>query len=119
MTYERKRPVIKRAKLDFNSADAAGNTLVTAVADHRIRVLGLRVMAAGDVSISLYSGPADTGTELDPPAPLAERGGYILPVTPEPDAFWLETEKGEALTALLSGAVRCTGILLYYETTED
>jgi len=120
MSYQTKQALIKRATLDFNSADAAGNTLVSAVASHRICVLGMRIMAAAGVSLSLYSGdPSDAGTEIDPPAPLAENGGYVLPVTPEPDVPWLRTEKGEALTGLLSSAVRCTGILMYYETTED
>ena len=119
MSYERRRPVIKRVRLDFNSADAAGNTLVDAVADHRIRVLSLRLMAVADVAVSLYSGPADMGTEIDPPAPLAARGGYVLPCPSTPDAFWFQTKKGEALTALLGTAVRCTGVLLYFETTED
>jgi len=119
MSYERRRPIIKRATLDFNSAAAAGNTLVAPVAGHRICVLGMRLMAAADVSLSLYSGPADTGTEIDPPSPLPERGGYVLPITPEPYAPWLRTEKGQALTALLDGAVRCTGIVVYYETQSD
>ena len=116
MSYKERNLTIKRATLDFNSADAAGNTLVSAVASHRICVLGLRLMAAADVSLSLYSGAADTGTEIDPPAPLPERGGYVLPITPEPEVPWVQTEKGEALTGLLSGAIRCTGILLYYES---
>jgi len=119
MSYERTRPTIKRKTFDINSADATGNVLVTATEGHRIRVLGMRIMATGDVAVSLYSGPADTGTLIDPPTPLAARGGYVLPSPATPDAFWHQTEKGEALTALLDAAVRCTGIVIYFETTED
>ncbi len=110
---------IKRAKLSFASAAAAGNELVAAVPGHRIRVLATRIMAAGDVGLSFYSGPADTGTEIDAVSPIGERAGFLLPAPPVPEMFWFETEKGEALVALLDGAVACTGPLLYYTTDED
>jgi len=120
MSYDRKRLTIKRATIDIDSDTSIGETLVAAVTGHRIRVLGMRITAAGAVSLSMYSGdPAGTGTVIDPPSLLAESGGYTLPITPEPNAPWMQTEKGEPLVALLSAAVRCTGVVLYYETTED
>jgi len=116
MSYQTKQALIKRATVNFNSNAAAGNELIAAVAGKKIRVLGLRIMAFGDVNLSLYSGAADTGTEIDPPAPLPERGGYVLPVTPEPEVPWMQTVAGESLVALLSAAVQCTGIITYYES---
>ena len=118
MSYEH-GPLIQRAKLDFNSNAAAGNELVAAVEGHHIRVLQTKIMAARDVGLSFYSAPADTGTEIDAVSPIAERLGFLLPAPPDPKLFWFQTEKGEALTGLLDGAVACTGPLIYYTSEED
>ena len=114
MGYYDNNPGVLHAVLDFNSNAAAGNELVAAVASNRVCVLGILAVAAGDVALSLYSDPADTGTEIMGAVPLRERGGLAAPITPDPRAPWCKTEIGESLTGLLGGAVAVTGMLVYY-----
>ena len=108
------RPKIEHAVLDFNSNAAAGNELVAAVADYRICLLGMRTMVPDDVALSLFSNPADSGTEIWGADPLPGRGGALLPISPDPEACWCKTAIGESLVGLLDAAVAVTGGLVYY-----
>lgn len=108
---------IQRALLDAAGDGAAGNELIAAVPDKRIAVLGLCLLAEEAVDATFYSGPADTGTPLTGPIPVGDRGGFLLPLPPDPSLPWLETAPGEALTLHLSAAWRCGGWIVYREVT--
>ncbi len=106
---------VKRAELDAASADAGGNELVEAVEDKKICVLGLFIMAADDVDARLYSGPADTGAPITGPLPVGVKGGAVVGGVAHPEAHWIQTAAGEALTLKLSAAIQCGGCIVYYE----
>jgi hypothetical protein len=105
----------KRAKLDCASDAAAGNELVALAAAKKICPLGICLIAAEEVDVTFYSGPADTGTALSGPIPLGANGGFVNPIPSDATAHWIETAAGEALTLLLSAAVQVSGYLVYYE----
>ena len=106
----------KRVKIDAASDAAAGNTLVAAVVDKRICVLGICLIAADAVEATFYSGPADTGAALSGPLSLAANGGFIVNSPADPAMHCLATEPNQSLTLKLSAAVQCSGWLVYYES---
>jgi hypothetical protein len=98
----------------IGAASSGDNTLVAAVANKKIRVLGLCIIAAAAVSVYFTSGAAGTvifGDSTNKLA-LAANGGFVLP---EQADGWMETAAGSALVANLSGAVAISGGLLYQE----
>ena len=106
---------VKRIKIDAASNDAAGNVLIAAAADKKLCVLGVCLIAAGDVAATFFSGPADTGTAITGPLPLAANGGFVVNPPTDPAMHWIESAAGEALTLLLDTAVQCSGFVTYYE----
>jgi len=105
----------KRAKIDCASDAAAGNVIVPAVEGKSIHVLSVVLMAGGGVEATFYSGPADTGTALTGPMPLADSSGFSCGAAAAPALAWLATAVGEALTLKLSDAVQVSGFIVYCE----
>ena len=106
---------VKRAKINCASNAAAGNTVIAAVTGKKLCVLGLTMIAAAAVTVTWYSGPANTGTALSGGIPLGANGGYVNDPPADPADHPLETVAGAALTLLLSAAVQVSGYLTYYE----
>lgn len=88
------------------NATASGDTeVVAAVADRKIRVIGLLFGAADGVSVKFKSGSND----LTGAMPQAENGGVSCGV---PGGIF-ETNAGEALNINLSSAVAVGGVVSY------
>ena len=106
---------VKYANIDAASADAdAGNTLIAAVAEKRICVLGALFITEDEVLATLYSGVPETGTALSGPMAL-DRGGFCLPITPSSSFPWLTTVAGKELNLKLGSAFQVGGWIAYYE----
>lgn len=102
---------IKRAII--SAATSGNNTLVAAVTDKKIKVLGVCVIVSGDVDVRFESG-AD-GTALTGVMSLAVDGnGFVLPVAPV-GQHWMETAVSTLLNLELSGNVQASGLLVYHE----
>jgi len=102
---------VKRAAI--SAASSGNNTLVTAVAGKKIKVLGIILVVSGDVDVRLESG-AD-GTALTGVISLAADGnGFVLPVAPI-GYHWVETAAAALLNLELSAAVQVSGVLVYHE----
>lgn len=108
----------KRVAVNASSDATAGNTLIAAVPGKRIGVLAACLIANGEVAATIYSGPADTGTALSGPLPLAANGGFVINAPTDPRLAWLLTAPGEALTLHLASPVAVGGWLVYFELTE-
>lgn len=99
----------ERIKVLISAASSGDNTLVTAVAGHKIRVLSYKLVAAGAVTTRFESaagGTALTGvmsqiTGVPNDAPFEREG--VLP----------DTVAGELLNLELGGAVQVSGHLTY------
>lgn len=94
----------------IDAATSGNNTLVSAVADKKIRVLALWLVSAGTVNTRFESG-AD-GTALTGQANLIVNTGFVLPYNP---VGWFETGSNTLLNLELSAAVSCDGSLVYVE----
>jgi len=106
---------VKRVPVAAASDAAAGNVLIGAVAGKSIRVLGVMLIAAGDVDAIFYTAPANTGVALSGVISIAEGAGFVCNPPAAFAAAWLATESGEALTLHLSAAVVVSGFLTYIE----
>jgi len=101
---------VKRVAISGNTS--GDNTLVAAVTGKRIKVLGMVVVATGDVDFRLESGAG--GTALTGIIEMAAAGnGFVLPMT-FPGYHWVETAAGAALNVELSAGVQVSGALVYY-----
>jgi hypothetical protein len=94
----------------IDAATSGDNTLVAAVADKKIRVLSLFMVAAGAVNARFESGAG--GTALTGQMSLAANGGFVLPYNPN---GWFETAVNTLLNLELSDAVSVDGSLCYVE----
>lgn len=98
----------ERKKLVISAASSGDNTLLAAVAGHKIRVLSYKLVAAGAVTTRFES--AAGGTALT---------GVMSQITGVPnDAQFekeghFETAVGELLNLELGGAVQVSGHLTY------
>lgn len=103
---------VKRAKI--SAADSGENTLVSAVASKKIRVLSLALISNG--SVDLYFNNAtdgglfgDSTNKVD----LQQSTGFVLPHNPH---GWFQTgTNNEALRLNLSAAIAVAGSLTYIE----
>lgn len=94
----------------IDESTSGNNTLVSAVAGYRIRVLSYDFVVNGEVSVRFESG-AD-GTALSGVMPFASKGqGKISVYTGSHGVF--ETAAGELLNMELSAAVQVSGHLTY------
>ena len=103
---------VKRAVI--NCGTSGDNELVAAVTGKKIKVLGVVLFPAGDVSIRFESGAG--GTALTGVMPLNGASGMKdrLILTPvAPGLHYFETASGGSLNLELSGAVDVDGFLLY------
>ncbi|MGH2359755.1 MAG: hypothetical protein ACRDGM_04325 [bacterium] len=99
---------VKRAVIDH--ASSGDNTIVAAVANKKIRVLAVLLVAAGAVTVRFESGAS--GTALTGQMTMAANGGFVMPFNP---AGWFETAASVLLNLELGGAVSVDGVLLYEE----
>jgi hypothetical protein len=100
------------SRLPINISNSGDNTIVAAVAAQKVKVLGLLVVASGDVNLTIKSG---AGTSLSGAIPLAAKGnGFVLPVSLV-GYHLLETAAGAALVFNLSGAIAVTGAIVYLQ----
>jgi hypothetical protein len=100
---------VLRAVVRCNTS--GNNTLVAAVTGKKIKVLGLILVAAGDVDVRLESGAG--GTALTGVMSLSADGnGFVLPIAP-PGYHWVETAAGALLNLELSDAVYVDGCIVY------
>lgn len=94
----------------IDAALSGDNTIVTAVASRKIRVLALYVVAAGTTTARFESGAA--GTALSGQMNLIANSGFSLDFNP---AGWFETGVNTLLNLELSAAISVDGSLTYIE----
>lgn len=94
----------------IDAATSGDNTLVSAVASKKIRVLAVFLIAAGTVTARFESGAS--GTALTGQMNLIANTGFVLPFSP---VGWFETAVNTLLNLELSGAVSVDGSLVYVE----
>jgi hypothetical protein len=94
----------------IDHAVSGDNTLVAAVANRKIRVLSLMMIAAGSVNARFESGAGVTA--LSGQMQLTAQSGFTLPFNP---AGWFETTSGALLNLELSAAISVDGMLTYVE----
>lgn len=102
---QRGDPVLYAVIDDASSGD---NTVIAAVSGKKIRVHSLFLVTAGAVNVTFETstgGPALTGAMN-----FAANGGIVLPHNP---TGWFETDSGELLNFILSGATSVAGGLTY------
>ena len=98
----------KFAVIDHASAD---NTLVSAVASKKIRVVALVAVASGgENTIRFESGTG--GTALTGQMQISDNGGFVLPYNP---VGWFETAANTLLNMELGAATSVDGVLTYLE----
>ncbi len=98
----------KYLAVDVNSS--GNNTLVAAVTDRKILVLGCVLIAAGAVNIRFQDGAG--GTALSGVLNLTTNSGYTAPLALP---GWCKTSTNTLLNLELSGAVAVAGWLVYTE----
>lgn len=94
----------------IDAATSGDNTLISAVASKKIRVLAVFLIAAGTVTARFESGAG--GTALTGQMNLIANTGFVLPFSP---VGWFETAVNTLLNLELSGAVSVDGSLVYVE----
>jgi hypothetical protein len=94
----------------IDAATSGDNTLVSAVASKKLRVLSAFMVAAGAVNARFESGAG--GTALTGQMNLTTNRGFVLPFNP---VGWFETAANTLLNLELSGAVSVDGSLVYIE----
>lgn len=92
-------------------AASGDNTIVSAVASNKIRVVSCFLMAAADVDAYFVDGAntaicGDGTNGLD----LTTNSGFVLDFNP---VGWFEAASGQSLDLNLGGAVRVAGCLTY------
>jgi hypothetical protein len=102
---------IKRAVISCPTS--GNNTIVAAVADKKIKVLSVCLVAAAAVTVRFESG-AD-GTALTGVMSLDAKSGFVLNAPADPNCHWFETGVNTLLNLELGGAVQVSGMLAYYE----
>ena len=91
-------------------ATSGDNTVVSAVASSKIRVVSVFVVSAGDVNVRFEDGAG--GTALTGQMNLTTNSGFVLPFNP---VGWFETSANTLLNLELSGAISVDGALTYVE----
>lgn len=94
-------------------ASSGDNTIVSAVASKKIRVVSLFLIAAGTVTAYFADGADnDLAGDASNGMSLIANMGFVLPKN---EFGWLETVAGQSLDLNLSGAVTVAGSLTYVE----
>lgn len=94
----------------IDHATSGDNTIVSAVASKKIRVLACFLVASGSVNARFESGAS--GTALTGQMNLTTNSGFVLPFNP---VGWFETASNTLLNLELSGAVSVDGSIVYVE----
>jgi len=94
----------------ISAASSGDNTLVAAVSGEKIKVLGVVLVAVGNVVARFESGAG--GTALSGQMSLIAGTPLVLPVMPA-GYHWMETAAGALLNLELSDAVQVSGVLVY------
>lgn len=103
-------PTILRAAI--NSSGSGNNTIIAADGSDKHKVLGMTVIAAGDVTLTVQDGAG--GSALFGPVSLAADGnGFVLPMTTQ-GYHWIETSAATLLNLELDAAVQVGGCITYY-----
>lgn len=92
----------------IDAASSGDNTLVSADATKKIRVLSLFLVSAGTVNVRFEGGAG--GTALTGQMNLVANSGFVLPFNP---VGWFETAANTLLNLELSGAISVDGSLTY------
>ncbi|MCD6290363.1 MAG: hypothetical protein J7M34_07660 [Anaerolineae bacterium] len=104
------------ATIGFAEIDAAASgdtTIVSTPAGKRTKVLGVFLMANGDVNVQFRDGPG--GGSLTGTLPMAAKGnGFVMPVSHQ-GYPWFQTGEGVDLVLNLSAAVQVGGCVVYYQ----
>jgi len=97
----------------INQSAAASNEIVAAVTNRNIRIIGITLVAAGAVSVTIED---EDGVDLIGLIALAANQHYVLPVH---GLGYQQTARGKALHMLLGGAVQVGGSITYQEAEAD
>jgi len=98
----------------ISAAAMGNNTLVVAAgAGLKIKVLGIILVASGDVDVRLEDGAG--GAALTGIMSLASDGnGFVLPMT-FPGYHWMQTSDNTLLNLELSAAIQVSGCIVYIQ----
>lgn len=91
-------------------ASSGDNTILSAVATKKLRILSLFLISAGTVNVRFEDGIG--GTALTGQMNFVANTGVVLPFNP---VGWFETSVNTLLNLELSAAVSCDGSLTYVE----
>lgn len=94
-----------------NGNTNGNNTLVEAVSGYKIRILGLSLVAAGTVTVTIQTGAG--GTAIIGPVVLAVSEPYTLPLSPSELRGWAETAAGSLLNMALNAGTQVGGVVRY------
>lgn len=94
----------------IDHASSGDNTVVSAVASNKIRVVAAFLVSAGSVNVRFESGAS--GTALTGQMNLVANTGFVLPYNP---LGWFETGVNTLLNLELSAAVSVDGVVQYVE----
>ncbi len=94
----------------IDHATSGDNTVVSAVAGKKIRVLAAFLVAAGTATVRFESGAG--GTALTGQMSLVANTGFVLPYNP---VGWFETAAAALLNIELSAAESVDGCVVYIE----
>lgn len=98
---------MKAACVSKSSADSTA--IVAAVDGKRIYILGLQLVAAGDVTITIED---SDGTNLIGPMALSANGGFVFEPVDYPCLYQV-APVGKAINLLLSAGVQVGGSIQY------
>jgi hypothetical protein len=94
-----------------SASSAASNVIVAAVAGKSIAVMGLQLIAAGDVTVTIED---SDGTNLIGPMAISANGGFVMPPAHDWSAIpYTVTAPGKGLNMLLSAGVQVGGAVQY------
>lgn len=92
----------------ISAASSGDNTIISAVADQKIRVLMVIIMSGGTVNATFQSGAS--GTALTGAMPLIANVGFSSGYS---EIGHFETGFGELLNLSLSGSTQVSGWIVY------
>lgn len=99
------------------ASSSGDNTIVAAVTNKRIVVVGYVLIATGTVTVKWYNGASSGSLNLSGGMQLTAQAGAVAPLAPQSEfgqGGWFQTSIGSALILNLSGATEIDGHLAYY-----
>jgi hypothetical protein len=98
---------------NVNKNTASSTAIIAAQSGKVIRILGLQLIAAGDVTVTIED---EDGTDLIGPMALCATGGFCFVPIPDDlvyDRCYQQAPSGKAVHLLLSAAVQVGGAIQY------